>query len=1194
VETIYEGELVMNRFFRRGMAYLLAGTLMIQSLLPVQANQISNEQQDSFDVQQSVSANQPEQYGETDIPLPEEYPVDALAQEDIIPEDTAQGVIASEEAEESEVEESEVEGILSEDSGESAPDETATEELEGSDAETTETQTPLSDILLNYLYVEKPYISTPDVQRIVADIGEGDLFFDRATLTYRNYRTGEAFEMEAELSRENPELLLFEKKFTDAKDSGIFQIESITLYAGEETSVIRLAETGIYAYFGVNEEVVTSNDQISDAYELETNIVTFDQNGQPEAATDISEALERAGAQLGDSQLARAGATKKNITVVLDPGHDASHAGAHSGNLKEEDLVLSIAKYCKEELESYSGVTVYMTREGAACPYPGTTSVACNANRVAYAKSVGANVYVSIHLNSGAASAAGAEVYYPNANYNAEIGSQGKTLAESVEKKLVALGLYNRGVKIRNSGDGTTYPDGSLADYYAVIKNSKLNGFPGIIIEHAFVTNPSDAAFLSSDANLKKIGIADAEGIAEYYSLKKGGSAIEFTSDKIVISSVDTLAGTFAVSISDVKPADEVQKVQFRVYTKQDQSDLKVYNAKKQSDGSYKATVYASKHDNVEGTYIIEACAVDDEGNSVQVRETTQDLIPSFKAKLSTEVTGTNNTTYKVSADGISGAESVRFLLYYKKDGKGKGVYYKGKKDKKGVWYANIPLKKLVNEGDYRIYVYATASYGTEKQAGVKTFAYEREISITVKARSKAQKKFRITTEGLAYASKVEYEVYSVNGGKDDLATYKAAKNEEGEWVYDVAVNKHKTDGKYYAIVYATVGGKRIKVGKQTFNVSGPTDAKVTVTRNDSKATMTVNIKNVSSVSGIRNVSVKVWTRKDKSDAKTFEAKLKKDAFTATIKLSKFNYYYGKYYMEVSATDNNKITKIVGTKRLTMQQPSADMSVTLNKAKTKYSITLSDISFAGNVEIRVWSKAEGKKAMKKYKAKKDSDGNWSYTLPIKKFTDTGKHYVKAYATIGGSTYPVGSYTIKSVGADLGANYEIMGDGSVTLNQLIKYYQANATYPSFYKNSDAPTLKKFCQLYIKECEAEGVKVEVAFAQAMKETNFLKYGGDVSIEQYNFAGIGATGNGAPGNSFANVQTGIRAQVQHLKAYASTEPLVHKVVDPRFQYVTRGICPYVEWLGINENPKHVGWATAVGYGTNIVERISKLKSY
>ena len=59
-----------------------------------------------------------------------------------------------------------------------------------------------------------------------------------------------------------------------------------------------------------------------------------------------------------------------------------------------------IAQYCKEELQQYSGVTVYMTRNSVACPYPGTSSGEDNAKRVAYAQSVGANVYVSIHLNS--------------------------------------------------------------------------------------------------------------------------------------------------------------------------------------------------------------------------------------------------------------------------------------------------------------------------------------------------------------------------------------------------------------------------------------------------------------------------------------------------------------------------------------------------------------------------------------------------------------------------------------------------------------------------------------------------------------------------------------------------------------------------------------------------------------------------
>ena len=115
----------------------------------------------------------------------------------------------------------------------------------------------------------------------------------------------------------------------------------------------------------------------------------------------------------------------------------------------------------------------------------------------------------------------------------------------------------------------------------------------------------------------------------------------------------------------------------------------------------------------------------------------------------------------------------------------------------------------------------------------------------------------------------------------------------------------------------------------------------------------------------------------------------------------------------------------------------------------------------------------------------------------------------------------------------------------------------------------------------------MRPEVAFVQTMKETNWLQYGGDASIEQFNFAGLGTTGGGVPGNSYPDVRTGIRAQVQHLKAYASTEELNENCVDSRFDMVTRGSAPYVEWLGIQENPYGGGWAAGAGYG----EKLTKL---
>lgn len=74
------------------------------------------------------------------------------------------------------------------------------------------------------------------------------------------------------------------------------------------------------------------------------------------------------------------------------------------------------------------------------------------------------------------------------------------------------------------------------------------------------------------------------------------------------------------------------------------------------------------------------------------------------------------------------------------------------------------------------------------------------------------------------------------------------------------------------------------------------------------------------------------------------------------------------------------------------------------------------------------------------------------------------------------------------------------------------------------------------------------------QTMKETGFLQYGGDASVEQFNFAGLGTTGGGVPGNSYPDVRTGIRAQIQHLKAYATADPLNGKCVDDRYEYVKK----------------------------------------
>ena len=198
-------------------------------------------------------------------------------------------------------------------------------------------------------------------------------------------------------------------------------------------------------------------------------------------------------------------------------------------------------------------------------------------------------------------------------------------------------------------------------------------------------------------------------------------------------------------------------------------------------------------------------------------------------------------------------------------------------------------------------------------------------------------------------------------------------------------------------------------------------------------------------------------------------------------------------------------------------------------------------------------------------ANKSCPGDWMYAR-------MGDLAAKVTAQLSGSVSTSGTGT-----ADDGT--AIMGAAKATAAQMQAYIRAvNAAVPQ--------SVIDMIPLYLSEGNAEGVRGDVAFAQSCLETgNFTFAGSAVKLAQNNFCGMGVVSNGVAGNSFATPQLGIRAQIQHLKAYASTEALRQACVDPRFKYVQRGSAKYVEWLGQRENPKGLGWAAGAGYGSKIL---------
>ena len=166
---------------------------------------------------------------------------------------------------------------------------------------------------------------------------------------------------------------------------------------------------------------------------------------------------------------------------------------------------------------------------------------------------------------------------------------------------------------------------------------------------------------------------------------------------------------------------------------------------------------------------------------------------------------------------------------------------------------------------------------------------------------------------------------------------------------------------------------------------------------------------------------------------------------------------------------------------------------------------------------------------------------------------------------------------------------------VIATMVSAYNSSGHVYPSAaLSKGGADTAQSFFTTLYDEAVAEGVSPELLFAQVMKETAWLQFGGDVAIGQFNFGGLGATGGGAAGASFSSVQIGLRAQVQHLRAYADSsatpQALSRPLVDPRFTYVRKGSAAYVEHLGIQENPQRTGWATARNYGNDLASMIDQ----
>ena len=377
-----------------------------------------------------------------------------------------------------------------------------------------------SSSAIEFLYIDSAEMFSGEQQDIVValkDCAE----ISSATLTLQNVDTGSNTVLDISKAHEGTALFTF-----NPSEAGSYEIISLQADVTKPTpsylSIDFSDADSSYRSFSVAYEASTFSLDSSES-ESSPALQVYADNGAGEI-TESTSIEEGASIALASAEPAKARSVdrSKTFVVALDPGHVGVTSGAVAFNTQEATATWKIAQYCKAELETYEGVkVVYTVQNGQRLNY-GTELQ----DRVNNAVASGANVLVSLHLNStGNGSAHGAEVWAPyNSNYNNETHAVGTELANRIIDMLDNLGLANRGVKFRviNGDPDYKYPNGADGDYYGIIRNARKDNLPAIIVEHAFIDNWNDFnRFLNSEAKLQSLGIADASGIASYLGLQR-------------------------------------------------------------------------------------------------------------------------------------------------------------------------------------------------------------------------------------------------------------------------------------------------------------------------------------------------------------------------------------------------------------------------------------------------------------------------------------------------------------------------------------------------------------------------------------------------------------------------------------------------------------------------------------------------
>ncbi|MBC3804475.1 hypothetical protein GH808_08520 [Acetobacterium fimetarium] len=867
-------------------------------------------------------------------------------------------------------------------------------------------------------------------------------------------------------------------------------------------------------------------------------------------------------------------------TIVINPGHEeGTDSGAANGDTGITEVGLNNALAVKVVAtlrnSGYNAMLSHQIPENTMGLPTLQATTTNNSTQVANAANkLGADLLISIHHNSGGSSASGYEFYWSsyhpavdNDGLYEETGLWGDGSTATLDSTPSVIALKSK--EFANILNAYFSNLDYVPSRNRIVERddafTRKTSMPSVLIEGGFVSNDAESLALADGNNQQKMANQIAAGVNQLF----GTENVVLTADSVKATVSDTKV---TAMVTGINAPNAVSTLYFPVWSDNNgQDDITWHEGIKQSDGSYKVTFDIAEHHNDTGTYNIHCYAADYFGKMTMLGATTADVTVKFiTGNLTASATGDK---INVKVNGIvapNGLQTIYLPIWSETGGQDDIKWYTATKQSDGSYSLSIDVKDHnYNSGIYHVHCYGVDSNGKYTLLGEKTVS----VSGSVQAMSASSvtntvsgNQINVSISGIAAPNGIQtvyVPTWSEVNGQDDIKWYTATKQSDGSYSLTIEIKDHNNDAGVYNIhCYGVDDSGNFTILKEMKTASIVVEKMTagSVKASVSGSQIIATIQGITAPNGIKTISVPVWSDVNgQDDLKWYTAVKQSDgSYQVTIDIKDHNYDSGSYLIHTYGTDASNVTTFLGNTSVSVvTSPMTANDITATFADNIITVNIDGITAPNGIQnmlVPTWSDNGGQDDIVWYTAIKQSDGNYQATINAKDHNgDSGNYSVHVYGVeADGRNVFLGNTSVSVRYVET----PIMGATTVTAADLIAYYKATGcTFPQIYGNIGV-NLDTFVNMYIQECAVEGVRAEVAFAQAMLETGNLQFGGDVKVSQFNFAGLGATG-GVPGydfsttygNSSAGLQTGIRGHVQHLKCYASDQPLNQTKVDPRW---------------------------------------------